>query len=87
MPWPDQPAVARLTLKKVLARRDECSVRLRRGAVYLLGRSGTEEAFVDLVEVAKSDPDPTVKNDAINLLGRSSGATTVRSKRSSTGVR
>ena len=72
------PSDARPTLKKVLARRDDCSVRLRRSAVYILGRSGTEEAFADLLEVAKNDPDPTVKSDAINMLGRSSGTATVR---------
>ncbi|HEX7025536.1 MAG TPA: HEAT repeat domain-containing protein, partial [Gemmatimonadales bacterium] len=69
---------ARPTLKKVLARRDECSVRLRRSAVYILGRSGTEEAAADLLEVARNDPDPSVRSDAIVLLGRSSGAATVR---------
>ena len=31
------PPEARPTLKKVLARRDECSVQLRRRAVYILG--------------------------------------------------
>lgn len=72
------PPEARPTLKKVLARRDECSVRLRRSAVYILGRSGTEESAADLLEVAKSDPDPSVKSDAIVLLGRSSGTATVR---------
>lgn len=72
------PPEARPTLKKVLARRDECSVRLRRSAVYILGRSGTAEAATDLLEVAKSDPDPSVRSDAIVLLGRSPGAETVR---------
>jgi len=72
------PPEARPTLKKVLARRDECSVRLRRSAVYILGRSGTEESAADLLEVARTDPDPTVRSDAIVLLGRSSGAATVR---------
>ena len=72
------PPEARPTLKKVLARRDECSVRLRRSAVYILGRSGTDEAAVDLLEVARTDPDPTVRADAINMLGRAPGAATVR---------
>jgi HEAT repeat protein len=72
------PPEARPTLKKVLARRDECSVRLRRSAVYILGRSGTAEAATDLLEVAKSDPDPSVRSDAIVLLGRSPAVETVR---------
>lgn len=72
------PADARSTLKKVLARRDECSVTLRRRAVYILGRSGTEEAATDLIEVAKTDPDQGVRGDAISMLGRSAGNATVR---------
>jgi HEAT repeat protein len=69
---------ARPTLKRVLARRDECSATLRRRAVYILGRSGTDEATADLVEVAKSDPDGGVRTDAIMMIARSPGATTVK---------
>ena len=72
------PPEARPTLKKVLARRDECSALLRRRAVYILGRAGTDESAADLIEVAKSDPDPDVRRDAIVLLGRSPGAATVK---------
>jgi HEAT repeat protein len=72
------PPEARPTLQKVLARRDECSVRLRRSAVYILGRIGTDESTADLIEAAKTDPDPSVRNDAILLIGRSPGATTVK---------
>jgi HEAT repeat protein len=71
------PPEARPTLKKVLARRDECSVQLRRRAVYILGRNGTEESATDLLEVARTDPDPSVRSDAINLLGRMPGSATV----------
>lgn len=71
-------AEARPTLRKVLARRDECSVRLRRSAVYILGRIGTDESTTDLIDVAKSDPDPSVKNDAILLIGRSPGTAAVK---------
>ena len=69
---------ARPTLKRVLARRDECSATLRRRAVYILGRNGTEESAADLVEVAKNDPDPGVRSDAIMFIGRSPGAASVR---------
>ena len=72
------PAETRPTLQKVLARTDECSVTLRRRAVYLLGRAGTEEAATDLLNVAKNDPDATVRSDAIGMVARSPGATTVR---------
>jgi HEAT repeat protein len=65
------PENAAAALKRVLARRDECSVSLRRRAVYLLGRTGTEQAAGDLVEVARTDPDPSVRSDAISQLGRS----------------
>lgn len=69
---------ARPALKKVLSRRDECSVRLRRSAVYILGRIGSEESTSDLIEVAKTDPDPSVRSDAIMILGRSPGTATVK---------
>jgi len=72
------PPEARPTLKRVLARRDECSATLRRRAVYILGRNGTDESTADLIEVAKSDPDPGVRSDAIMLIARSPGATTVK---------
>ena len=72
------PPEARPTLKKVLARRDECSVRLRRSAVYILGRNGSAESASDLLEVVKTDPDPSVRGDAIMMLARSPGAETVR---------
>lgn len=71
------PPEARPTLKKVLARRDECSVQLRRRAVYILGRNGTEESAADLLTVARTDPDASVRSDAINLLGRMPGNATV----------
>lgn len=72
------PAETRPTLKKVLARKDECSETLRRRAVYILGRAGSEEAAADLLEVAKNDPSPSVRSDAIGFLARMSGPSTVR---------
>jgi HEAT repeat protein len=72
------PPEARPTLKKVLARRDECSTTLRRRAVYILARDGSDDAAADLLEVAKTDPDAGVRSDAIILLGRAPGTTTVR---------
>lgn len=61
-------------IKRVIARRDECSVPLRRRAVYLLGQAGNEQATTDLLEAARTDPDPSVRSDAISILGRSSFA-------------
>lgn len=71
------PEEARPTLQKVLGRRDECSVTLRRRAVYLLGRAGSDEAINDLLAVAKNDPDESVRADAIGILARSSARTSV----------
>jgi len=68
------PEGAAAAVKRVLARRDDCSVQLRRRAVYLLGRAGTEQATADLLEVARSDPDNSVRSDAISVLGRSTMA-------------
>lgn len=73
------PENATAALKRVLARRDECSVELRRRAVYLLARTGTEQSANDLLDVAKADPDPSVRSDAISALGRS-GIASVDSK-------
>ncbi|NOT09689.1 MAG: hypothetical protein HOP28_15965 [Gemmatimonadales bacterium] len=72
------PPEARATLKKVLARRDECSATLRRRAVYIIGRNGTDEAAADLLDVAKNDPDAGVRGDAISMIGRSGGTATVK---------
>ncbi len=71
------PPEARPTLKKVLARRDECSVQLRRRAVYILGRNGTEESAADLLVVARTDPDASVRSDAISMIGKMPGTATV----------
>ncbi len=72
------PPEAVPTLKKVLARRDECSVTLRRRAVYILGRNGTDESMASLLDVAKTDPDQSVRVDAIMLIGRGPGTATIK---------
>jgi HEAT repeat protein len=72
------PPEARPTLKRVLARRDACSTTLRRRAVYILGRAGTEESVADLLEVARADSDYGVRTDAIMMLGRAPGPSTVK---------
>ncbi len=72
------PPEALPTLKKVLARRDDCSVTLRRRAVYILGRNGTDESMASLLDVAKTDPDPSVRSDAIMLIGRGPGTATIK---------
>jgi HEAT repeat protein len=64
-------------LRRILARRDECTVTLRRRAVYLLGRDGNTAAAAALVEAAKNDPSPHVKSDAIGRLAQIPGQNTL----------
>ena len=57
-------------LEKVLARRDECSVALRRKAVFLLAQKqdeGTEDA---LLRVLNTDPDQEVREQAVFWLSQ-----------------
>lgn len=72
------PASARAVITRVLAQRDECSVTLRRRAVYHLGRQTDGDVATRLVEVARNDPDRTVRTDAITLIGRLGGDQTIR---------
>lgn len=65
-------------LNRVLAQRDECSVTLRRRAVYHLGRRSESDVSTRLLEVARNDPDRTVRADAIAILGRVPGDQTIR---------
>lgn len=57
-------------LEKVLKRRDACSVRLRRKAVFIVSqqrRSGVEDV---LLEAVKSDPDRNVREQSVFWLGQ-----------------
>ena len=72
------PASAAPVLRRILARRDECSAPLRRRAVYLLGREGVGGTAEDLVGVAKNDPDPSVRSDALSRLAQMPGDGPVR---------
>lgn len=65
-------------VKRVLARRDDCSVLLRRRAVYIIGRKGGSGAVETLATVAREDPNTDVRRDAISMLGRIPGAETHR---------
>ena len=60
-------------LRRVLARRDECSAQLRRRALSILGRRGDTAAVATFVSVAKNDPDPSVRAEAIGYLARQPG--------------
>jgi HEAT repeat protein len=60
-------------LRRVLARRDECSAQLRRRALSILGRRGDTAAVSTFLLVAKSDPEPAVRSEAIGYLARQPG--------------
>ncbi|MDQ3948943.1 MAG: HEAT repeat domain-containing protein, partial [Gemmatimonadota bacterium] len=60
-------------LRRVLARRDECSAQLRRRALSILGRRGDTAAVATFLSVAKADPDPSVRAEAIGHLARQPG--------------
>jgi HEAT repeat protein len=60
-------------LRRVLARRDECSAQLRRRALSILGRRGDTAAVATFLSVAKNDPDPGVRGEAIGYLARQPG--------------
>jgi HEAT repeat protein len=60
-------------LRRVLARRDECSRQLRRRALSILGRRGDTAAVATFISVAKSDPDQGVRTEATSYLARQPG--------------
>jgi HEAT repeat protein/TolA-binding protein len=69
MDWPS----ALPQIKKVLEKKDECSVQLRRRAVFLLGRKGDTESATLLGVAVKSDPSVSVRSDAITWLPKLQG--------------
>jgi HEAT repeat protein len=60
-------------VKKVLANRDECTVELRRSALYLVGRQGDAEAATIVLDVAKNDTDQGIRGEAMRWLPRVAG--------------
>jgi len=66
-------ASAMPVVKKVLARRDECTVELRRRALYLIGRQPSADAVPLLLDVAKNDTDSGIRSEAMSWLSRTAG--------------
>jgi HEAT repeat protein len=62
-------------LQKVLARRDACSVGLRRKAVFLVSQKRTDQTANILMSVARSDPDQEVREQAVFWLSQVPGST------------
>ncbi len=57
-------------LTTVLARRDRCSERLRRKAVFLVAQKSTPESASILLAAARSDPDSEVREQAVFWLSQ-----------------
>jgi HEAT repeat protein/TolA-binding protein len=66
-------AAALPILRRVMERRDECLVELRRRAVFMLARRGDAEATSELITAARNDPNLNVRSEAIGFLGRMPG--------------
>ncbi|MGQ0539413.1 MAG: HEAT repeat domain-containing protein [Gemmatimonadaceae bacterium] len=67
----DPETVAPL-IHQVLKRRDDCSIQLRRSAIYLIGNRRDATATQLLADIARSDPSLDVRTEAISWLGRMS---------------
>jgi HEAT repeat protein len=61
---------ARPILRRVLARRDEASVCLRRKAVFLIAQESADGTEDILLETARSDPDQEVREQAVFWLSQ-----------------
>jgi HEAT repeat protein len=57
-------------LTNVLARRDKCSERLRRKAVFLVAQKQSQESASVLLSAAKNDPDAEVREQAVFWLSQ-----------------
>jgi len=66
-------AAALPIMRRVLERKDECLVELRKRAVFMLARRADSEATTLLVSTAKYDPNINVRTDAISYLPRVPG--------------
>ncbi len=60
-------------LRRVLARRDDCSASLRRAALYILGRRKDPEAMSLVMTAARTDSDVRVRSEALRFLAAMPG--------------
>jgi HEAT repeat protein len=63
------PDEALAQAKKILGRKDDCSVQLRRSALWLIANKKDASATAALVSVAKSDPSLDLRAEATGFLG------------------
>ena len=66
-------AAALPILRRVLERRDDCLVELRRRAVFMLARRGDADGAALLISTARNDPNVAVRAEAISYLPRMPG--------------
>ena len=68
------PEGAMPLLQRTLSRKDECTVRLRRTAVFLAGSKGRDAATVTLLaQAARTDPSHEVRGSALEFLAPHAG--------------
>jgi TolA-binding protein/HEAT repeat protein len=60
-------------VKKILARRDECTVELRRRALFVAARDADADAVNLIMDVAKNDSDQSIRSEAMRWLPRVAG--------------
>ena len=66
-------AAAMPAVRKVLVQRDECTVELRRRALYIVGRQPGPDAATLILDVAKNDTDRGIRGEAMRWLPRVAG--------------
>jgi HEAT repeat protein len=68
--YKNDPETVGPMLQQVLNRKDECSIRLRRSAIFIIGNRRDQAATGILANVARTDPSLDVRVEAISWLGR-----------------
>jgi HEAT repeat protein/TolA-binding protein len=70
-------AAAMPSVKKVLQRRDQCTVELRRRALYVIARQPTTEGIGLLMDAARNDTESSIRGEAMRMLPRVAGDSAV----------
>jgi HEAT repeat protein len=68
--YQNDPETVAPMIQQVLNRKDECSVQLRKRAVWIIGNRRDQSSTGVLANVARTDPSLDVRVDAISWLGR-----------------